>query len=129
MNAKSGGTVGASISERWEINEFAFSRFSYNMSLTFKLKFFFEEIGFPLGETENDAINCRHKMLHSSESMGDTEIEKIIRLSFAYRCLVHRTVLKILGYTVTYVDYSMIGSPEKPIDSAIGELTQSKQIN
>ena len=31
----------------------------YNMSLTDKLKSFFEEIGLPLGETENDAINCR----------------------------------------------------------------------
>jgi hypothetical protein len=92
----------------------------YKMSLTDQLKFFFEELGLPLGKTEQKAIRCRHKMIHSSVNMGATEIQEIIRLSFAYRCLVHRTVLKILDYSGTYVDYSMIGFPEKPIDIVIG---------
>lgn len=92
----------------------------YKMSLTDQLRFFFEEIGLPLGETEQKAIRCRHKMIHSSVNMGPSEIQEIIRLSFAYRCLVHRTVLKILGYTGPYVDYSMTGFPEKQIDVVIG---------
>ena len=91
----------------------------YKMSLTDQLKFFFEEVGLPLGKTEQEAIRCRHKMIHSSVNMGATEIQEIIRLSFAYRCLIHRTVLKILDYTGTYVDYSMIGFPEKQIDDAV----------
>ena len=57
-------------------------------------------------------------MIHSSVNMGATEIEKIVRLSFAYRCLVHRTILKILEYSGTYTDYSTIGLPEKPIESS-----------
>jgi len=93
----------------------------YTMSLTDRLKSFFEEIELPIGKTEQEAIRCRHKMIHSSVLIGDTEKETIVRLSFAYRSLVHRTVLKILGYTGTYIDYSMIGFPEKPIDSIVGE--------
>lgn len=93
----------------------------YKMSLTDQLKFFFEELGLPLGKTEQEAIRCRHKMIHSSVNMGATEIEKIVRLSFAYRCLVHRTILKILEYSGTYMDYSTIGLPEKPIDQVAGD--------
>jgi hypothetical protein len=92
------------------------------MSLTDKLKFFFEEIELPLGIAEQEAIRCRHKMIHSSVDMGDAEIEKIVRLSFAYRCLVHRTILKILGYSGTYTDYSTIGLPEKQIDCVVGDI-------
>jgi hypothetical protein len=101
----------------------------YKMSLTDQLKFFFEEIGLPLGKTEEDAIRCRHKMIHSSVNMGATEIQEIIRLSFAYRCLVHRTVLKILDYTGTYVDYSMIGFPEKQIDIVVGGPTSGLELS
>jgi hypothetical protein len=93
----------------------------YKMSLTDQLRFFFEEIGLPLGKTEQEAIRCRHKMIHSSVNMGASEIQEIIRLSFAYRCLVHRTVLKVLDYSGTYVDYSMIGFPEKQINRFAGE--------
>lgn len=93
----------------------------FKMSLTDRLKFFFEEIGLPLGKTEHEAIRCRHKMIHSSVEMGREKIEKMIQLSFAYRCLIHRTVLKILGYTGTYIDYATIGHPEKPIDQVAGD--------
>lgn len=96
-------------------------RSDYNMSLTDKLKFFFDEIELPLGELEQEAIRCRHKMIHSSVNMGETEIERIIRLSFVYRCLIHRTILKILGYSGKYIDYSVVGLTEKPLNSVAGE--------
>jgi hypothetical protein len=93
----------------------------FKMSLTDRLKFFFEEIGLPLGKTEQEAIRCRHKMIHSSVEMGSAKIEKMVQLSFAYRCLVHRILLKILGYDGKYIDYSIIGHPEKKIDSVVGQ--------
>lgn len=93
----------------------------FKMSLTDQLKFFFEEIGLPLGTTEQKAIRCRHKMIHSSVEMGSEKIEEVVRLSFAYRCLVHRTILKILGYQGSYTDYATIGHPETSIDCPVGE--------
>ncbi len=92
----------------------------YSMTLTDRLKFFFSEIDLKIGDMEQEAINCRHKMIHSNVLTGDREIEKIIRLSYAYRCLFHRTLLKILGYSGKYIDYSMSGLPEKPIDDFVG---------
>lgn len=92
----------------------------YSMTLTDRLKFFFSEIDLIIGDMEQEAINCRHKMIHSNVLTGDREIEKIIRLSYAYRCLFHRTLLKILGYSGKYIDYSMSGLPEKPIDDVVG---------
>ena len=93
----------------------------FKMTLTDRLKFFFEEIRLPLGKTEQEAIRYRHKMIHSSVEMGKVEIEKVVQLSFSYRVLVHRTILKILGYSGTYTDYSTIGHPEKPIDHVAGD--------
>jgi len=92
----------------------------YSMTLTDRLKFFFSEIELIIGDREQEAINCRHKMIHSNVLTRDAEIEKVIRLSYAYRCLFHRTLLKILGYTGKYIDYSMSGLPEKSIDAAVG---------
>lgn len=99
---------------------------SYQMSLTDKLKHFIEEIGIQIGPSEQEAIQCRHKMIHSMILMEDKDIEKIIRLSYSYQCFFHRIFLQLLEYNGDYIDYSIIGHPQKPINQVVGLLKDSK---
>ncbi len=47
--------------------------------------------------------------------------EELIKLSLAYTCLVHRVLLKVLGYSGTYIDYSLKERPEKSLTQIVGE--------
>lgn len=89
---------------------------SFNMGVNESLDFFFEEIGLPIGEVEKKAIKARNSIIHDKHGSTDEKMEEIIFYSKVYKTLFHRVFLKLLSYDREYIDYSIIGWPNKNID-------------
>jgi len=86
-----------------------------------RMELFFKELGLNIGTLEGGAIKARNRMIHSRvTATGQEQREDLIRLSFAYRTLFHRVVLKILGYSGNYLDYTTEGLPERAVEEAVG---------
>ena len=77
---------------------------SNQMGFNASIHFFFKEIGLNIGEIEKKAIQSRNDPVHGHILKTD-EIDEIIKMTLAYRTLVNRTILKVLGYNGEYVDY------------------------
>jgi hypothetical protein len=91
------------------------------MSSNESLEFFFDEINLPVGEVERGAIQARNPMAHGSSVLFDEAAhEQMLRDTFAYRTLFNRILLKILGYEGDYVDHSVPGWPERPLEEPMG---------
>lgn len=86
-----------------------------------RVELFFQELGLNICTLEKRAIKARNKMIHSRvTATGQGQCEDLIRLSFAYRTLFHRVVMKILGYSGKYLDYATEGLPERAVEEAVG---------
>jgi len=86
-----------------------------------RVELFFQELGLNIDTLEKKAIKARNKMIHGKITpTGQEQLEDLIRLSFAYRTLFHRVVLKILGYSGNYLDYTTEGLPERAVEEAAG---------
>ena len=94
---------------------------SYNMSGNETFELFLTEIGIKIGKIENAAIQARHEMIHNSIDETPQNIKKMVILSRAYRTFINRVMLKILGYSGNYIDYSMVGHPNKSIFDVAGD--------
>jgi hypothetical protein len=94
---------------------------AYNMGANDRLRFFFDEIGLPVGEAEWQAIRERNPMAHGASSVfyGSAN-EKMTKATRVYQTLFHRVVLKLLGYDGFYIDYGALGHPSRTIDEPSG---------
>ncbi|MBX4258842.1 hypothetical protein KTC96_14255 [Clostridium estertheticum] len=95
-------------------------RNTFQLGVNERLQFFFDEIGLKIGEVEKKAIRARNSMAHSR--LSEEKEREMIYLSNAYRTLFNRILLKILDYKDDYVDYSVLGFPEKNIDKPLGDV-------
>jgi hypothetical protein len=97
-------------------------RNSNQKSLTKQYPAFFKGIGLKTGEIEDGAIRARNQMAHGDNDNNgkEEESEKERMYTYAYQTLFHRVFLKLLGYEGNYVDRSVIGFPEKHINSLLG---------
>lgn len=94
---------------------------AYNMGANDHLRFFFDEIGLPVGETERDAINERNPMAHGAAKVFDASAnERMFWATRVYQTLFHRMVLKLLGYDGPYIDYGTLGHPVRHISEPSG---------
>ena len=94
---------------------------AYNMGANDRLRFFFDEIGLSVGETEWWAIRERNPMAHGAASVFDKSTnESMIRATDVYRTLFHRIVLKLLGYDGAYIDHGTLGHPIRDISEPSG---------
>jgi len=84
-----------------------------------KFKIFFKEINLPTGPVEKTVIDSRHKMAHGG-SLEGAELRKYILISRAYQTLISRVVLKVIGYSGKYIDYSTYDFPERNINEPLG---------
>lgn len=89
----------------------------YNFGSNESVRFFFEEMGLPIGEAERLAIKARNALVHGSSTLSDTaELQEMLNDTFAYRTLFNRVLLKVLGYEGNYIDYSAQEWPERPLE-------------
>ncbi len=79
---------------------------------------FLDEIKLPVGPVEEAAFRARGGAAHGGGAVSEEEHRNMIRHGDAYRTAFARVVLKILGYSGSYVDYSAPDFPETPLDQA-----------
>ena len=92
-----------------------------DISLSKKIDFLFEGINIKKGEIEKDAIINRNNVHDISKLSYRNKFDETVKRSYVYLILVHRVVLKLLGYSGNYFDYSIEGWPLKNVDTPVGE--------
>jgi hypothetical protein len=81
---------------------------AHEIGVTDRFRFFFEEIGLKLEQNEWNAINARHEYAHGGIVFGQTDWEHLILDAQTYENVFHKIVLKVLGYSGSYIDRSSI---------------------
>ena len=85
------------------------------MGVMDRFRFFFNEIDLPVDKNEWDAIKARHAVAHGRIATEEGEGEKIIRYTDTYETLIHKILLRLLGYSGSYIDRSVIGWKDKQL--------------
>lgn len=98
---------------------------SNQMGFNASIHFFFKEIGLNIGEIEKKAIQCRNNPVHG-HILKTNEVDELIKMTLAYRTLVNRTILKILGYKREYIDYYRAIDPI-PVEEYIRHIDEPIQ--
>ena len=89
-----------------------------------KINLFLSELGIELSEPEKRAINLRNKMTHGNRNYKDEYLaHDDLILTRVYEVLSNRILLKILDFDGYYQDFSIKGSPSRPITTGSGEPT------
>lgn len=92
-------------------------RHGYSMSGSDVMRNTLDEIGIVPGTSEQRAIKNRNIAAHGRTASNP----KLSKDYYAYECLFHRTLLKVLGYSGSYVDYRSLGYPSRSLDTPPGE--------
>lgn len=87
-----------------------------------KMRKFFSLLELKLGKDEKEALSLRNKMAHSARDYSDEKrAHDDLNMTRVYEMLFNRTLLKILGYSEFYCDYSLIEMPMKQLSVPSGE--------
>jgi putative hemolysin len=87
------------------------------MGVNERFEVFFDELGLKCSDGELRVIRARNRSAHGG-GIGDPQ--EALRLSRAYRVLLNRALLQVLGHDGAYIDYSVLGFPEKPLREPSG---------
>lgn len=99
-------------------------RFIYKMnimSVNEQMLNFFKKIGMPLGKDELMALKARNISVHGAYDKNSNDYKEIFKISQIYENIITRVVLKLLNYSGKYIDYGIIGYPEKDINCPSGQ--------
>lgn len=87
------------------------------VSIKVRLERFLSEIGITMTKREWDAIKLRHSAVHgglsASSSRTDSEEQNETLVEYAFRTLLHRVFLHLIGYPGRYIDYGTLGFPSQ----------------
>jgi hypothetical protein len=86
---------------------------------------FFNELGLPISDVERYVIRIRNRIVHGNAGANDGHA--LVHNMRAYRAFVNRVLLKCLGYSGNYIDYSCSEFPERDIDSPLGGPAGNQQ--
>jgi hypothetical protein len=90
---------------------------AFQMGVNERFEVFFDELGLKCSDGELRVIRARNRSAHGG-GIGDPQ--EALRLSRAYRVLLNRALLQVLGHDGAYIDYSVLGFPEKPLREPSG---------
>lgn len=90
------------------------------MSVSEQLTYFFERIDMVIGKKEKKALQARNISAHGSFYGNNIDYEEQIMISQVYECIMVRVILKLLKYEGNYIDYGILGYPEKNINNPSG---------
>jgi hypothetical protein len=85
---------------------------SNQFGITERYRRFFEEINLPLSEKERNAIKSRHIFAHGEASFDKMDQREILQQENTLETLFNKAFLKLLEYSGTFIDYSIVGWPE-----------------
>ena len=80
-----------------------------------QFRFFFNEIDLHIDENEWNAINARHAVAHGRIASKQKEWEQMIQHTSTYETLIHKILLRLLGYSGSYIDRSVLGWKDKQL--------------
>lgn len=67
-------------------------------------------------------MKARNSVAHNAiTGVSDEEARKLIKFTRSYQSLLHRIILRVLGYNDYYTDYFMDGFPSKSLAIPIGK--------
>lgn len=89
------------------------------MSVSEQLTHFFEGIDMVVGKEEKKALQARNFSVHGSYG-SNVDYEKQFMTSHIYECMLVRVILKLLKYEGNYIDYGILGYPDKDINCPSG---------
>ena len=64
---------------------------------------------------EWEAINERHKFVHGRIIFDETDWKRVIQHVNTFETLLHKILLKVLGYSGTFIDRSVLGWNDKQL--------------
>ena len=88
---------------------------AYKIGVMGQFRFFFNEIDLHIDENEWNAINARHDIAHGRITGKQKEGEEMIQHTDTYKTLIHKILLRLLGYSGSYIDRSVIDWREKQL--------------
>ena len=80
-----------------------------------RYRLFFDEIKLKVEPHEWKAIDERHKFVHGRTRFNDADWKKIVLYVNTYETLLNKVILKLLEYSGTYIDRSIIGWKDKQL--------------
>jgi hypothetical protein len=80
-----------------------------------QFRFFFNEIDLYIDENEWGAINARHAIAHGRIASKQEEWDQAIQHTSTYETLIHKIMLRLLGYSGSYRDRSVLGWEDKQL--------------
>jgi len=88
---------------------------AYNFGITERYRVFFEEINLHIDDHEWEAIKERHKFVHGRIIFDETDWKRVIQHVNTFETLLHKILLKLLGYSGTFIDRSVPGWNDKQL--------------
>jgi hypothetical protein len=88
------------------------------MGVMDQFRFFFNEIDLHIAENEWNAINARHAVAHGRIASKQKEWEQMIQHTSTYETLIHKILLRLLGYSGSYIDRSVFGWKDKQLPAS-----------
>jgi hypothetical protein len=82
---------------------------AYELGIMERYRVFFEEINLAVNNPDWDAIRERHKFVHGHALFDDVDWECVIQHVRTLETLLNKILLKLLGYSGTFIDRSVIG--------------------
>jgi hypothetical protein len=84
---------------------------------------FFKELDLEVSDRERKAIRGRNSFAHGG-SIANERWPELHANYQAYQTLFHRVLLRVLGYSGSYVDYTTLGHPARPVLEPAGGSPQ-----
>lgn len=93
-----------------------------------KVRKFLGAINLPVGDVEKVLLKARNKYAHGGVFSGK-EVEFLILVGRCYEAFLNRVMLKAIGFSGEYVDYSTLDFPKRPLDSPLGGPDGTQKID
>ncbi len=90
-----------------------------NFGANEKFEQFFSEVELKIDNVERAAMKARNRPAHGG-GYSPAQCQPLVDTIAAYRTLVGRVILQMLGWTGNYVDYSTYGWPDRPLGDPLG---------
>lgn len=87
----------------------------YEIGIMERYRVFFEEINLAIDNLEWEAIEERHKFVHGRILFDKADWKRVIQHVRTFETLLHKILLKLLGYSGTFIDRSVIGWKDKQL--------------
>lgn len=85
-----------------------------------RVRKFLDGIHLPIGDVEKSVLIARNRFAHGSAAASSGREVFLSVSTKAYETLISRAILKAIGYSGTYVDYSTYGFPERDLNHPLG---------